>query len=52
MKINSYAGFVATAGKDAGGVVLRNSQGEVLSVAAHLFEHLPDALTSEALGCS
>jgi hypothetical protein len=30
-------------------VVMRNSQGEVLAAAAQLYEHIPDALTSEAL---
>jgi hypothetical protein len=30
------------------GVVMRNSQGEILAATTHLYEHLPDALTSEA----
>jgi hypothetical protein len=34
VKINSDATFVAETGKGAGGVVMRNSQGEVLVVAA------------------
>jgi hypothetical protein len=33
VKINSDATFVAETGKGAGGVVMRNSQGEVLVVA-------------------
>ena len=49
VKINSDAAFVAETGKGAGGVVMRNSQGEVLAAAAQLYEHIPDALTSEAL---
>jgi hypothetical protein len=49
VKINLDAAFVAKTGKGAGGVVMRNSQGEVLAAAAQLYEHIPDALTSEAL---
>jgi hypothetical protein len=49
VKINSDAAFVAETGKGAVGVVMRNSQGEVLAASAQLYEHIPDALTSEAL---
>jgi hypothetical protein len=49
VKINSDDAFVAEMGKGAEGVVMRNSQGEVLVAAAQLYEHIPDALTSGAL---
>jgi hypothetical protein len=49
VKINSDVAFVAETDKGAGGVVMRNSYGEVLAATAQLYEHIPDALTSEAL---
>jgi len=49
IKVNTDSAFHVSSATGAGGVVIRDSDGRLLSAAAHLYSHIPDALTGEAL---
>ncbi|RLN19247.1 hypothetical protein C2845_PM02G17320 [Panicum miliaceum] len=49
VKVNTDASFLASSSSGAGGVIIRDSEGRLLSVAARRCEHVPDVLTGEAL---
>ena len=49
MKVNTDAAFDAASGTGSGGVVIRDEQGPVIAGAARWFDHVPDALTTEAM---
>jgi len=49
IKVNTDSAFHVSSATGAGGVVIRDSDGRLLSAAARLYSHIPDALTGEAL---
>jgi hypothetical protein len=49
VKVNTDASFMPSSSSGAGGAVIRDADGRLLSAAARRYVHVPDALTGEAL---